>query len=488
MVFRPQPETRLIASILRSLPLAQPPLRQVRSPTLFWSRWTKRHQTRTFRLELGQSRKSPRDLCSYRLFVVSLLAMNQRRGISYDRGIVSQPWKLRLHPSIFYQPRAQHTISNMGMTNMSNTSNPTSAGCQIDIINHIQAIQQNWFIHPATSEPILPPSLLAGVPINCLPVPIIQAIHELSTLTIAQRDRAHNLLNTYFQARIREGSYSGKSQKIFAILEISDVKKACESLRRMSRGREMQGPVPVRIKEDETLARKRKYSIRHEMNAVTEDEEDEGAQRLAKRLKEELCVISEDDNTTSNNEPSTPIHINFDDIPTPPDSQATITATLPSTTTTPQTQRRSRPPPIVISEIPTPTATSPGIVPPFSSFTPLFNSLAREFGGDPDTPCPVRQNTYQPTQPDLLNSYDSGNGNGNGNDNANGTVFESYMRDTYPVPRIDPRVQAAQRATHEFNVRRMEVIEAQRVFEEARRRFGEAKRRMESVRGGGMWR
>ncbi|KAI4713946.1 hypothetical protein J4E89_001395 [Alternaria sp. Ai002NY15] len=357
-----------------------------------------------------------------------------------------------------------------------------NAGCQIDIINHIQAIQQNWFIHPSTSEePILPASLLAGVPINCLPAPIIQAIHELSTLTIGQRDRAHNLLNTYFQARIREGSYSGKSQKIFAILEISDVKKACESLRRMSRGREMQGPVP--IKEDET--RKRKYSIRQEMNTVTEDEEDEDAQRLAKRLKDELCVISED-----NNEPSTPIRINFDDIPTPPDSQATITATLPSTTTTPQTQRRSRPPPIVIAEIPTPTATSPGIVPPFSSFTPLFNSLAREFGGDPDTPCPVRQNTYEPPQSDLLNIADNSYGNEKltSNDNANGTLFETYMRDTYPAPRIDPRVQAAQRATHEFNVRRMEVIEAQRVFEEARRRFGEAKRRMESVRGGGMWR
>ncbi|KAI4678521.1 uncharacterized protein J4E84_008777 [Alternaria hordeiaustralica] len=363
-----------------------------------------------------------------------------------------------------------------------------NAGCHMDIINHIQAIQQNWFIHPSTSEePILPASLLAGVPINCLPAPIIQAIHELSTLTIGQRDRAHNLLSTYFQARIREGSYSGKTQKIFAILEISDVKKACESLRRMSRGREMQGPVP--IKEDET--RKRKYSIRQEMNVVAEEEEDEGAQRLAKRLKEELCVISEDDSTTNNNnEPSTPICLNFDDIPTPPDSQATITATLSSTTTTPQTQRRSRPPPIVIADIPTPTATSPGIVPPFSSFTPLFNSLAQEFGGDPDTPCPIRTNTYQPSQPDLLNIADNSYGNDKltSGDNANGTLFESYMRDTYPAPRIDPRVQAAQRATHEFNVRRMEVIEAQRVFEEARRKFVEAKRRMESVRGEAVWR
>ncbi|KAI4949261.1 hypothetical protein J4E91_004999 [Alternaria rosae] len=298
-----------------------------------------------------------------------------------------------------------------------------------DIINHIQAIQQNWFIHPSTSEePILPPSLLAGVPINCLPAAIIEAIHELSTLTICQRDRAHNLLNTYFQARIREGSYSGKSQKIFAILEIGDVKKACESLRRMSRGREMQGPVPV--KEDET--RKRKYSIRHEMNAVTEEEEDEDAQRLAKRLQEELCVISEDDNTK--NEPSISVCLNSEDIPTPPDSKATIiTATLPSMTTTPQTQRRNRPPPIVITEITTPTATSPGIVPPFSSFTPLFNSLAQEFGGDPDTPCPMRQNTYQPqlqqSQPDLLNITDNSYGDdkliSNDDANGNGNLFES---------------------------------------------------------------
>lgn len=381
----------------------------------------------------------------------------------------------------------------MGMSTVTNILNSTGTGCHIDIINHIQAIQQNWFIHPSTSEePILPPSLLAGVPINCLPAAIIEAIHELSTLTIGQRDRAHNLLNTYFQARIREGSYSGKSQKIFAILEISDVKKACESLRRMSRGREMQGPVPV--KEDET--RKRKYSIRHEMNAVIEEEEeDEDAQRLAKRLREELCVISEDDNTK--NEPSTSICLGFEDIHTPPDSQATIiTATLPSTTTIPQTQRRSRPLPIIITEIPTPTSTSSGIVPPFSSFTPLFNSLAQEFGGDPDTPCPMRQNTYQPqlqqSQPDLLNSTNNSYGDdkltSNDNANDNGNLFESYMCDTYPAPKIDPRVQAAQRATHEFNVRRMEVIEAQRVFEDARRRFGEAKRRMEGVRGGAVWR
>jgi hypothetical protein len=70
------------------------------------------------------------------------------------------------------------------------------------------------------------------------------------------------------------------------------------------------------------------------------------------------------------------------------------------------------------------------------------------------------------------------------------------MGGRYEAPRvIDPRIQAAQRATHEFNVRRIEVIEAQRAFEEARRRFGEArrrfgeaKRRMDGARGRWRWR
>jgi hypothetical protein len=355
----------------------------------------------------------------------------------------------------------------------------TNSTCHMGMTSsYIQSIQKNWFIQPAIEDDhILPPSLLAGVPVNCLSTGIIEAVHELSTLTIGQKDRAHNLLNTYFQARIREGSYSGKAQTIFAILEISDVKKACESLQRMSRGREMQGPVP--IKEDET--RKRKYSIRQEINTSLHDDDDEN---LAKRLKEELCVISEDEI----NGPTTPTSLSIPtlNLPTPPDSEATITATLPSIPTTPRTQRRARLPPIRTTEITTPTATSPGNVFPYSpaSFTPLFKSLAQEFSGDPDTPCPLRQSTYQsPQQQPTHNNHTNDNSNGKGN------IYPTY---TYTNPtssplRIDPRIQAAQRATHEFNVRRMEVIEAQRAFEEARRRFGEAKRRMVGARARCGW-
>ena len=63
------------------------------------------------------------------------------------------------------------------------------------------------------------------------------------------------------------------------------------------------------------------------------------------------------------------------------------------------------------------------------------------------------------------------------------------MGGRYEAPRIiDPRIQAAQRATHEFNVRRIDVIKARRAFEEARRRFGEAKRRMDGARGRWRWR
>jgi hypothetical protein len=373
----------------------------------------------------------------------------------------------------------------MGLANIATMTNST---CQMGMTSsYIHSIQQNWFIQSAIEDDhILPPSLLAGVPVNCLPTGIIEAVHELSTLTIGQKDRAHNLLNTYFQARIREGSYSGKAQTIFAILEISDVKKACESLQRMSRGREMQGPVP--IIEDET--RKRKYSIRQEINTSIHNDDDEN---LAKRLKEELCVISEDET----NRPTTPTSLALSvlNLPTPPDSEATITATLPSITTTPRTQRRAHLPPIRTTEITTPTATSPGNGFPYSpaSFTPLFKSLAQEFSGDPDTPCPLRQSTYQasqqqPTQAGLDVSNNTNNNNGNGN----AKIYPTY---TYTNPpsssssslRTDPRIQAAQRATHEFNVRRMEVIEAQRAFEEARRRFGEAKRRMVGARARCAW-
>lgn len=344
----------------------------------------------------------------------------------------------------------------MGLGNVAKASNPVGAESYIDVTSHIQAIQQNWFIQAVSEdEDILPPSLLAGVPFNCLPAGIVEAVHQLSTLTIGQRDRAHNLVNTYFQARIREGAYNSRSQNIFAMLNIGDVEKACESLRRMSRGREMQGPVPV--KEDET--RKRKYSIRHELNATNRDNHEDG-EKLAKHLKKELNMIPEDDS-----KPTTPISINLPGILALPDSENTIT--LPSIPTTPRTQRRVRLPPIRTTEINTSMSTSSQNIPPCSSFTPLFNSLKHEFG-DPDTPCPTQPSTY----PQLENS----------------NIWDSFMGGRYEAPTVDPRIQAAQRATHQFNVRRIQVIEAQRAFEEARSRFGEAKRRMDGARRNCGWR
>ncbi len=365
-------------------------------------------------------------------------------------------------PAVILDRSLKFATTKMGLANLAKLSNSFGAECHMDMANPIQAIQKNWFIQTSPeAEDILPASLLAGVPVDCLPTGIIEAVYELSRLTIGQRDRAHNLLNTYFQARIREDSCSGKSPNIFAILEIGDVEKACDSLRRMSRGREMQGPVP--IKKDETT--KRKYSIRQEFNADDDDDDKDGA-RLAKRLKKELCVIPEDDN-----EPTTPPSLNLHCMPTPPDSEATIA--LPTIQSTPRTQRRAHLPPICTTQIEIPTAFSPQNNPPHSSFTPLFNSLKHEFGGDPDSPCPIRPST---TFQQLENSNTSSN------------IWDNYIGDRYEAPRIDPRVQAAQRATHEFNVRWMEVVEAQRAFEEARRRLSEAKRRMLGARGRCGWR
>jgi hypothetical protein len=285
-----------------------------------------------------------------------------------------------------------------------------SSSPNAELPTYTQSIQANWSI--SSDEEILPPSLRASVPFSCLSAEIIEAVYELSTLTVGQQNRAHSMLNTYFQARIREGSYSGKNQSIFAILEIGDVEKACESVRRMTRGRELQGPVPV----------KRKYSIRDELAA------DEQPAKLPKLALEDILEVEDEDND-----------ITTQDI-TLPHTPNDASQTLPPIPATPRTKRRVRLPPIKTHALHTPILPASSV-----GFTPLFNNLKKEVGLSL-TPSP-----YQQIQP-------------------------------------DPRIRAAQRATHEFNVRRLELVEAQLVFEDARRRFEGARRGVEKARRAVGWR
>lgn len=113
--------------------------------------------------------------------------------------------------------------------------------------SQVQRISTNWNIPTSTSDAILPSSLHP----TCWTTPLLEAVQDLSLLTIGQKDRAYSLLSTYFQARIREASYMGKQGNIYAKLEVADVQEAIASVKRMRKGLEMQG--------------KRKYSIREEI-------------------------------------------------------------------------------------------------------------------------------------------------------------------------------------------------------------------------------
>lgn len=125
----------------------------------------------------------------------------------------------------------------------------------------LDAILQNWNLSPspASRSAILPPSISS----DCLNLSesLLPAIHQLSGLTVGRRERAHSLLNTYFQERIRQGSYSGRNKNIYATLELQDVERAIQSAERMKAGHAMQLCSNDATAEPQTIGRvkKRKY-------------------------------------------------------------------------------------------------------------------------------------------------------------------------------------------------------------------------------------
>jgi hypothetical protein len=123
--------------------------------------------------------------------------------------------------------------------------------------SHISHILTNW-----STPYILPPHLPSSP--TCIP-----ALSILSDLTPNTPNRAWNLLNTYFQARIREASYTGKHKRIYTTLQVEDVNKAIESAQRMSLGH-------ILMSE----SGKRKYSTLGEVGNGTEEEECGGFKRV----------------------------------------------------------------------------------------------------------------------------------------------------------------------------------------------------------------
>ncbi|KAH7069933.1 hypothetical protein BKA63DRAFT_606262 [Paraphoma chrysanthemicola] len=185
-----------------------------------------------------------------------------------------------------------------------------------------QQLRANWSLKP--DAPILPEYFH----INEFPPDLFAAVLELSYLTINQSDRAWNLLNTYFSARIREASYTGRQQSIYAMLQVEDVEKAIESTKRMRRGQELQAKalevtaetnpyghwqsrtsmnrreaMEREVQEAAAEAGKRKYSIRHEISS----EGDEKNEREAKKPKLEIKIIPVSKEKEDDGFPSPPL-------------------------------------------------------------------------------------------------------------------------------------------------------------------------------------
>jgi hypothetical protein len=205
----------------------------------------------------------------------------------------------------------------------------------------------------------------------------------------------------------------------------------------MTRGMELQGSVSV-----SDTSGKRKYSIRDEL-AVEEKERSAKVPRLA---LEGILEESEDDEITTQETSLPPLPF------TAVENDQEKSVDLPPIPPTPRTKRRVTLPPIKTHALHT------SILPASSAgFTPLFNNLKKEVGLSL-TPS-LYPNSYKVHQ-----------------------SIQPYQREVYKPPQVDARVQAAQRATHEFNVRRIELMEAQKVFEQARRRFEVARERMNKCR------
>ncbi|RAR05439.1 hypothetical protein DDE82_003906 [Stemphylium lycopersici] len=359
----------------------------------------------------------------------------------------------------------------------------------------IYAIQKNWSL-PPSSPPvsILPSSLLSSIPIIRLPPALLTALHTLSILTPGQRDRAHSLLNTYFQARIREGSYGGKNRSMVAILEVCDVEKACDSARRMSRGREMQGCVAAGTDSMEGGLGRRGSGIR--VRGTWVDNEEGGDGVFAEEVLEEQCMdVDMQDDIAARD--SVLIAAPFGALLGDGSQVGRLferhdgngggykegdCVTLPPLT--PHTEkRRVHLPPIQTSQINTPKAPAANAVQ--SSFTPLFNSLKEEMGGDLDmvdqeqpllrsspTALPHQKAFLQQQQQQKQQQIDlSESTRQNTRFNTTGSAATDHCL-----------LAAQQRATHEFNLCRLHLQETMRQFEHARWRCEGARRRMEGLR------
>ncbi|KAF1850058.1 uncharacterized protein K460DRAFT_411835 [Cucurbitaria berberidis CBS 394.84] len=300
----------------------------------------------------------------------------------------------------------------------SNSSQPLSlfesSSCTVDQ-THLINTAQNWNLSDSECDAILPAPLHP----SCWNTPLLAAIHELSALTIGQKERAHSLLSTYFQARIREASYTGKQGNIYATLEVEDVEQAIASAQRMKKGQEMENIQPPKTavdampipSEQNDVQEKRKYSIREEIMNV--DDNNDALLQPAEKKQKTTAEAEVSPNTAIANAINTSL------------ASANANMTL------------------------------------NSNANIASNANEQHRPQPPRRLSPAKKRLRLPP----INTQ---------------AAYSTYA----PSPHMTPHylVQAAQRATHEFNVQRIEFARAEAEYNAAKQRYGDAMWRMEDAK------
>ncbi|RMZ68832.1 glycosylhydrolase family 18-9 [Pyrenophora seminiperda CCB06] len=221
----------------------------------------------------------------------------------------------------------------------------------------------------------------------------------------------------------------------------------------------MQGVASERESDEDTG--KRKYSIRQERERSEDDEDDTRASKVQKLSHGDDSNVEDEEATIGLLSPSPTVSVST--IAKEDDDTSTALAPI-----TPRTKRILHLPPIRTSHITTP---STHMTP---SFTALFNTLKQEVGHTYTPP----QVVYTPHPSHALN--------------PNLTYPRKSQPQAIPqhyLPNEARRremkrnqcLQAAQRATHNFNILRMETERLGRAYEEAKWRCEDARRRMEDM-------
>ncbi|KAH7074060.1 hypothetical protein FB567DRAFT_610941 [Paraphoma chrysanthemicola] len=281
-----------------------------------------------------------------------------------------------------------------------------------------QQLRANWSLDP--NAPLIP----SYFHIHDFPPDLFAAVLELSYLTISQADRAWNLLNTYFSARIREASYTGRQKIIYATLQIEDVEKAIDSIKRMRKGQELQAKALAETgtyghwqsrtamewrekmdkegREGDSEGGRRKYSIRDEVGSERDEKDekrkysirhevlrgkDEKEEREAKKPKLEIKIVPVSEEKEDDGFPSPPLETRLlTPTPTRQAYELSPTDRILKISKSPIQQPQASPPtPTLHSRITTPapiprshtTTPTPSTKPPIPRSKPLRKILKR---------------------------------------------------------------------------------------------------------------